>query len=259
MSDKWEGRIEVPSGGWDVSVTDGTSTETVTVTAGQYYWSSAGNGANDFAAQLAADINTAMTETFTVSISAGVGGTGKVTIAVGSGTFDITWDSGDALTLRNLCGFDANLSGETSVAGNNHAQALWLPAGPVSTLYGLTSDGLLVYDAVATHAPDGTYKATAYSSFTRNEYIYQAIAKRKVIAAGEVVSGESYESFWDDCVAGQATWAEVGKALRWYADADTDGTYKTVCITDVRSPIIERTTPEWDGWWRVSVPVIKNV
>ena len=99
----------------------------------------------------------------------------------------------------------------------------------------------------------------SYSSITTNEYTYQAVSKNKTITAGETVVNESYETFWDDCIAGQASWADAGKALRWYADAGTDGTYKTVCITNTKSPEYARTIPEWDGQWRIRIPTIKNV
>lgn len=255
----------MPTGGWtdagSFTVTDDGGAHNITIDAGTYYWSSVGNNVEDFAAQLAEDINQAATGsgTFTVSISAAEGGTGKVTIAISSGTFSLAWGTGDGLTVRNLCGFAANISAGASSTGANHALGLWLPDCPVDTPYGLTSDGLLTYDAIATYAPDGTYKAVSYSSVTNNEYTYQAVSKNKTITAGETSTNESYETFWDDCIAGQASWAEGGKALRWYADASTDGTYKTVCVTNITSPEYYRTVPEWDGQWRIRIPVIKNV
>lgn len=258
---RWEGRIKIPTGGWSIAVTDsGGGPETISLTAANtYYHSSAGNDSVDLGAKLKAllDANSTLAGTYTVSIAAGEGGTGKYTIsATGGGNISITWTS---TALRDLLGFTGNLSGAASYTGTNHAQALWLPTCPVETRYGLSSDGLKLRDGSVALAPDGTYKAIVYASHTRNEYVYPWIRAARCIQAEESTTNESFERFWHHVIAGDGAWAEAGAELRWYKDAADDATFKTFNVTDVSRPMYDRALDEFAGLWKVTLPVVLDV
>ncbi len=64
---------------------------------------------------------------WTVSLSTGSSGTGLVTIAMSSGTYSITWSS---TALRDLLGFTATITTQTSVTGTINHRGLWLPGCP---------------------------------------------------------------------------------------------------------------------------------
>jgi hypothetical protein len=264
---KWEARIVVPTGGWvdagnfTLSEDAGGGAQDVTITAGNYWWSS-GDGGNDFAAQLKADLETASfnTLTYTVTVSAGAGGTGLITMTVSSGVSTITWGSSDGATVRDLCGY----AGATTVLsgvdqdGSSQVQGLWLPGCPVETPGGLDSSGVPVSAGFRTLAEDGTYLATHGSKMVTNEYTHEAVAVARTIAASESTSNESYEQFWLDAIRGEKAWAKAGRQLRFYKDADVDGTYKTHNVLNVRKPDIARRQADFDGFWRVRIEVVEN-
>lgn len=251
---KWEHALVVPTDGWDISVTDSGGADTITVPAGTYYWSSVGDGSNDLAAELQSQLNASgtLSGTYTVTISAGVGGTGKTTIACDE-SFTATWDDTE---LRNLFGFDGNISSTTSATGANHAEGLWLPSAPVDTLYGLGSQGKPVSASMVSMAPDGTMTAFHGPKHRRNEYQYQAVVGTRVVQSKETTTNESYETWWLDGVRGEATWAKGGRNVRYYADADTDGTYLEYHITEQSEPLTDRRDASYDGLWTVRIPVV---
>lgn len=248
---KFEHRVTVPTGGWSMDFTDSGGTSTVTVPAGTYYWSSAGSESNDLPAELAAQLNADATlaGTYTVTISAGSFGTGKVTIA-SSVDFTAEWN---VSALRLLFGFDGDLDtvSTDSFVSDNHVEGLWLPQAPVETPYGLGSSGRPRSAAHVSVSPGGHMTAYHGPKHTRNEYRYAAVVATKVIQAQETTAGESYESFWLDGIRGEATWATSGRSLRFYASADTDATYLTHHVINQTEPEIDRVDPAWDGLWSV--------
>ena len=251
---KWEARITVPTGGCDISVTDSGGTSTVTIPAGTYYWSSAGDGSNDLPAELQSQLNADATlaGTFTVTISAGSSGTGKLTIA-STAAFSATWPDS---ALRLLLGFDSSLSSATSHTSDNHVQGLWLPQAPVETPYGLSSAGKPRSAVSVSVSPGGHMTAYHGPKHKRNEYVYPVVQVAKVIQAQESTEGESYESWWLDGVRGEASWATSGRSARFYASADVDGTYLTYHIINQTEPEVDRVNQNWDGQWSVILRVV---
>lgn len=260
MAGKWEARIVIPTGGWVASVTDagGTDATAISLAAGAtYYHSSAGSGANDLAAEIQSDLNASVTlsGTYTVTVSAGEGGTGKYTIA-STGNFSVAWTS---TGLRDCLGFSTAPGGAaSSYTSEGQAEGLWLPDCPAETPYGLASSGKPRSAALVTLSEDGTYFATHGDVVRFNSYAYRAVSRARTIAASETVANESYEQFWLDAIRGEAAWANAGRKLRWYADADTDATYKTYNATDVVEPMVERHSPDYDGLWSVRLEVAED-
>lgn len=116
---KLEGKIVIPAGGWSFSLNDSSGGPyTISFAAAdEYYLSSAGSGANSFIADLKSKMDDAG-NTYTVTLS---DTTGKVTIAVDTSTYSITWTSTD---LRDLIGFDANVTSQTTATGADQCEAL---------------------------------------------------------------------------------------------------------------------------------------
>ncbi len=259
LHSKWEARIVIPTGNWVASFTDTGGTDATAVTlvaANTYYWSSDGNDSNTLVEEIQDQLNASGTldGTFTVTIGAGESGTGKLTIA-STVAFTNSWTSTD---LRNLCGFNGNISSTTSAVGNTHVEALWLPDCPVETPYGLGSRGLPISTGMISLSEDGTYTATHGSKHTRNEYTYSMVSISKVVQTSESTIDESYETFWLDAIRGEEPWANAGRELRFYKDTDADNISITYNVTAARSPDIQRASQDWDGFWTVHIEVAHN-
>ena len=261
---RWESRITIPTGDWTASLTEsgGGGAQTITLTAANtYYWSSAGNDTVDLPARLAALLDAASvaagnSNTYTVTVSAGELGTGKLSLSVSAGTFTLTSIDDD---LEELMGLGGELTPTAaSWTGASHVEGLWLPDCPVETPYGLASSGLVSSEAIITLAPDGTYFASHGSKMVTNEYVYEAVSVSKTVAASESTTAESFETWWLDTVRGEEPWASAGRQVRFYKDVDDDATFLTFNVTSVARPGISRRESNYDGYWRVRLEVVEN-
>jgi len=255
---KLEGRITVPTGGWAIDADDSGAPFVATVPAGDYYLSSADSGGNDFLAELAAQLNASGTDTWTVTGSFGEGGTGKVTIDC-SATYSITWDA-DSADAKALLGFTADISGAaTATTGANHARSLWLPDCPPQTLYGNSSSGWYESSTRGQIAPDGTGTVIAGPRRTANQIRWPAVVQGKVLVAYETTTNASFERFWLDSAQGAGSWCIPGR-IRWYPDADTDGTYTTYTwVGGVESNKHAPLQENWAGYYIVDMSRLVKV
>jgi hypothetical protein len=245
----------------DLTESAGGGTNTITLLADTYYWSSVDGVGSTLTTTLASlcddqSVTNGNSNGYTFALSAGELGTGKLTVSVDSGTFTLTSIQADLLALM---GFTGDMTPTAaSFVGTNHVESLWLPDCPVETPYGLASSGLVSSEAMVTLAPDGTYFASHGSKMTTNEYIYQAVSVAKTVAASEGTTGESYETWWLDTVRGEEPWATAGRQVRFYKDTDVDATYLTFNVTGVSRPEISRRESSYDGYWRVRLEVAEN-
>lgn len=226
---KLEGLITIPSS-TTLSITDSGGSATATLTAGTYYWSSAGSTANDFPAQLEADLSAAGAgDTWAAAIDASENGTGKLTIQNTShNSWGIAWTStSNGTKVRDLCGFASNIvAASTAEVGDNQVELLWLPDGGIQTAHG---DQVPVYETDATVAVNPAGNVYALYGQRRKVYPVEWLCTRnKVHIQAETTTNESFEQFWLDSFLGEANYASVGNTMRLYWDADTDGTYVTV-------------------------------
>jgi len=236
--------------------TGGASSELITIPAtNTYYWSAAGNDSVDFPAKLKALMEAVSTNTYTVTIDATEDGTGALTIAVSSGLFTIVWTNS---AVGELCGFTASISGQSSSTGT-HVQGLWLPDCPFESPYGTSDEGTTEYDGSSTQSPNGVVVSTAYNSRTANSLMWQVVNKKKVRTADESSTNESYQSFYDDCIFGSASWANAGGPVNWHPDADTDATYVNYKIPVGQQNANERVQPDYTGYYRVDIPRLVKV
>jgi hypothetical protein len=256
---KLEAMIKIPTGGWAISVTDAGGTDTITVPAGEYYLSSVGDGSNDLLAELQSQLNASGTfsGTYTISGALGEAGTGKITFAC---TINATvaatgnvWDSATgASDLQDLLGFNGqSITASQSETGDDSAESVWLPDNYHWTEYGDSDSGWTEHASRGTEAPDGTSVTFAGSKKTVNSIRWHGITRQKARVAGEVVSGESYQRFWEDW-QGDGGWS-VPSRVRLYWDADDDATFVTYHYTGGFEHRPARFTEDWNGLWIIEL------
>ncbi len=256
---KLEGCITIPSGVQALTCTDDAAGPlAVTLTAGTYYWSSPGSGAQDMAHRIATDINTELGigSKWYVTIDASEGGTGKVSISCDGATCTVTWDD---TIVRDMCGFTGNLSGSTSYTSTDHVEMLWLPDGPPVSPYGLADDGDDEDDSTVMESPAGHVHALYYQSKTVQQVEWQGVSRAKTRISGESTANESFQKFWQDAIRSSHIFA-TGTNLRVYPDADTDGTYTTYRASgDLTKPMLRQLQPGWIEQWMVAMPRLVKV
>lgn len=124
------GRFTVPSGVTISANNTVGGTDTVTVPAANYFIGGQATTTASLIADFESALNTDNPNGWTVSLSTGAGGTGRITINNTNVPWSITWTS---TLLRDLLGFTANISGVSSAqTGANQARGLWLPDCPMN-------------------------------------------------------------------------------------------------------------------------------
>lgn len=253
---RWSGPITLDDT-WAIGdLTDNTGTAAFELYAGTYYWGSS----TDLAAYIKSRMDaTSGGRTYTVSVSDGEGGTGKLSMSVDNGTFTLGFADAEGSMFSDLIGI-STIDSVSSITGGSHVRALWLPDCVPDTPYHLQSNGEQRVNNNVSIAENGAYYAYTGATSTHNEYTYQAVEQNKAIDAAETVFNQSWETFWEDCIAGGQTWcAKPAQDIRWHEDAAVDGTYKQYNITNVRTAEMTRTTPQWDGLWRIRIATVLDV
>lgn len=249
---KLEGQITVPTGGWDTTVGGGTAT----IPAGTYYLSSVGSGGNDFLAEVASQFGTAAATSCTCTASLGENGTGIVTITFGSATA-VTWVDTE---VRDILGYAGNLSSGTSHVSTKHARGVWLPNRPYITLNGGgTWAGWYESDYRSVENSAGYVWAHMGQYKTVNAIEWHSIKRARTWVANESTTNESYERFFLDCIWGTMSGGTPGGPVRFYPDADTDGTYSTYRLVDLKEFRPEQYSENWTGTWNISLPRMVKV
>ena len=256
---KLEGLVTVPSGGWTVSLTGSSSGDSV-LPAGEYYMSSAGDGSNSLLDELASQWSTTTGDTVSLSISGGESGTGKVTIT-SDATLGVTWDSGDSdTTLRTLLGFDADgdLSGSMSYTSRESARAIWLPNTGYQTLnVGNNWAGIRRSNKRTMVNMAGYSWSLAGQRRAERRIVWPAVARERTWIVDETTTGQSAQQFWRDCVLAEGAWAaEPGGPLRFYEDADTDGTHRTYMATEWSEFAPNTFRTHFVSYWGVATGVL---
>lgn len=241
---KLEGRITIPTGGYQITVNEGGGDITGTViAAGNYYLSSATNLLTTIAAGIEALTGTAGTYTLTLEDD-----TGKVTIAAtGVASIALSWPD---TALRSLLGFGAGqtLSGSLSYQSSGSSTAVWLPSTTRSNPP--TPDGHVGQtqtDGTITMAPSGQTKALKFASRGATSLLFRYLPGNKVWTAHESVTNESWETFWTAYVA-------KGYPVRYHTDRATDGTYVTWRLMNIGTPMISPEIPNFTGTTSTAAP-----
>lgn len=260
---RWEAFFTVPTA-ITASVNGGSGAQTVTWAAGSYTPTS-------FIAYTA----TALTAqappaagTWSVSLSTGTSGTGLVTIARSTGSYSITWTS---TALRDLLGFTANITTQTSVTGTNQHAGLWFPDCPI-TLDGHPSRAHKQTDNRASESPSGTVITLGGTKKYQHKNIaYSHVAMARVWEEEAATPSASLEQWLNDTQFGDGhTWFSRGSAFQVYWDdrgtdtlvgldlnngtGPTSGWYFSPAISDIHDHVSR--VGDWLGMLTVKFPRI---
>lgn len=255
---KLEARITVPAGGWDAACTDALGgPTTVTIPAGTYYHSSDGSNANTLPEAFATAANAVMGQTWTATISAGEGGTGKYTLGCDGATCTITWVDTE---LRDLMGFAIHLTGGTSYVGSKQAEGLWLPSEGWQKKNGQAGGSARVSDMQEALNSAGYVYAVQGRSYKTARITWPMESRAKTWTANESTTNESFETFLVDGIWGSAAWGTVTGPIRFYPDADTDATYGTFSALSMGSWDPSELQEHWAGGrWIIELPNLIEV
>jgi len=252
---KLEGRVTVPTGDWTISVTDSGGTDpAITVSAGDYYLTSTTSLLTTL--QNALNASGTLAGTYTVAIADDADtDTGKVTIsATGGGNISITWT---ATGLRDVLGFDGNVSGAASHTGAEQAEYLFLPGSPRDGS-GHAPDGdvgIPSTDLVMNRSTDGTVVAFQYEDTYDDSLGFQHLRGHNVFTTYETTVNESLQTFWGDVF-------KAGLPFRYHKDRSVDATYVTWRAVNQNRFLVDQIEEGWHSAtalfnWRADV--IKDV
>jgi hypothetical protein len=237
-----ESRITLSSA-WTATFTDSGGATVVDIAAGNYYLV-------DLVTAMDGDLGPA----WTVSVSDGEGSpTGRCTINSTNTPWSITWTSTD---FRDHLGFTANISSVSSAqTGTNHCRGLWLPDQYKWSMYGDSANGSLVTDLRATKGPTGVVRAHMGNSYRVHEGIkWEGVTAAKAMAHHEVLTNESFETFYLDAATGRRSYIPVSTYVRLYWDRDVDGTYAVGKLAWPSRFDVPTFVANWNGRYTVTLP-----
>lgn len=235
-----EGRITVPTGGWDTTVGAGTAT----VAAGTYY-------PTTFLTEVASKFATASGTTCTATCGSGENGTGLVTLTFGS-AIALSWVD---TQVRDILGYTGNAAAAASHVAPTHMRNLWLPNCHYNApnAIGATFRGFRVADMRSAE------NAAGHSwDFMGQEKVWtwlrwEVVHRSKTWQANETTTNASWERFVRDAIWGTAFWGTPGGPVRFFPDADaaTFATYKVVGFGSIEP---EQAHGYAGGPWRIEIP-----
>lgn len=232
---KLEGLCTIPTGNVTFTVTEtgGSSpgAHVITLTAGNsYYHSNAGNNVVTLPARLKALLDAAGGGTYTVSVDAGEGGTGRYTIsATGITSMTIAWTS---TSIRDWLGFEDS---DTSTAGTtftstNQAQGLWIAGFGYQSLNGDKAGWRESNQQIAETAGGHVYSVMGRQKVI-NEITWPMESRAKTWRANESRTNESFESFILTSVWGtENVFGQSAGPVRWHPDADSATSHQYKCV-----------------------------
>lgn len=258
----FDGRIEafftVPSGVSFTATNSGGGPTTIPISSGSYFISTLVN-------HVATQLNALRTPAnWTVTLSTGASGTGKVTINwTGAGTYSVAWTA-SGTTLRDVLGFTGDLSGITQGVpspGAKQARALWLPDCPLN-LSGDVPRAPVVTDANPVVSPRGDVTVLVGNAMFRQVGIkYSNVLEAKVWETAAAIPNASWELFWKDVHLGQTSiaWFTPGMKLKIVdhagrtlgSDASITGWKPTRGPFDTEA---KKVHSAWAGMWMIEIP-----
>lgn len=228
----------------------------VSIAAGRYFLTSAGtDGSTAFLTYLKNQLDAATSRTWTVTIADDTDtASGKVTLSVSGAATTATWSSS---SLRDILGFDTNLSSGTSWTGANQATTIWLPnCGRSGVMSPEGGNGAIESDASFALAPSGAAYSIGYTARYVDTLEFRTLTGNKVWDYLESTGNESLETFWGAVI-------KYGRAVRLYPSRDTDGTYRTFRLENFGEfrpmPVIENWTESANSLWGISYRARKYV
>lgn len=227
---KFEGPLSVPNDGVGYRMTVNATTITVLVPSATYWPTSS----TSFLTVIGTALTNSLGGTWTLTLSDGDSGTGKITIAWSGGTFTVAWVDTD---LRDALGFTIDLSGAATYTGASACPYVWLPnrrrwlpPTPEGNL------GIPVVDTTMTVSPSGHSKSLFYARRYVNKLWFRYLSGAKTWRAFESVTNESLQSFWETTIG-------AGLPIRYHHDRSDDATY-----LDWRVMPVFMVAPDVDGY-----------
>jgi hypothetical protein len=260
---KLQSRITVPTGGWDLAITEvPTNSATITVPAGTYYHSSADSEAEGLLDTIQTLIEAAVTATdldgtYTVSLSDAESGTGKVTIAAtGITSFSIAWTDSE---LQDLLGFTSTPSGALTYTGESQTQALWIGSYPWQKLNGGIRGGW-VSDQQNKNNSAGYVYSVMGQKYRQTRIAWPMEPQSKTWAENETTVNASFEQFYLDAILGEAAWGTSTGPIRFHPSASVDDNYATYSVLGMESWEPVEVVQHWaGGQWRIDLPRLIEV
>lgn len=235
---KLEGLIRLSEATILGTLTTGATPYVITIPVGDYYLTTAGNGARSLVDEIENQVQTMVgAGTCTVSVADTTDtATGFVTIQY-TASFTLTWTS---TYLRDLLGFTGTLTpGATSFTGTKQARCLWLPnCGRSNVLGPETSDGAIEQDFSCTVAPSGAHRSFTYTVRYVDTMEFATVQGNKCWTVHESTSNESFQTFFLDVLA-------YAYPVRYHQDRSDDAVYRTWFVKNAGT---WRPTPVISQW-----------
>ena len=255
---KCEGLITIPAG-TQLNITEdsGARTATITITAGTYYWGTAGSVGASLASTIAsiATANGTLTGTYAGSVDDNSDtSTGKFSLTVSGGASNhrLTFTSS---TLRDIMGFTGTTGFAATNTGTEQVEYLWLPntgrTNPLAPEPTVSSTfpylGIRETDGTASLSPSGYSARLQYSTRYRDSFEFAPLLGSKVWKSLESTTNESFEKFYEQVVG-------IGLRFRYHSSRDSDTVFWTQFIEDFRDFKATAYDPNWTGansHWRL--------
>ena len=251
----------VPSG-VTISVTTNSGGPTAVTIVPAYY-----DSIDDFLTELVSQLTatrpvTAGAWTVTNTL-ADAGATPLLTIAVTAGTFSISWTSTAA---RDLLGFAANITAQTSATGTTAVRGIWQPDCPLTTMKRHRSAPLKT-DARQARTPTGiVYMNVGNERYMHEGVTWSHVPSHKVWRVDETVTNESLQQWLDDTQWGRGhAWFSVGSKCRVIGNdgnlvggADSVNNWWPTGFTGIHDIVSDRTVAGWDGMWACRFPAFES-
>lgn len=252
----WGASVTVPAGVTIEVTTNSGGPTTVTMTPEVY----------DSPLELITEFLSVLTSTRPVTSGAwsattftGAGASPQLTLAVSAGTFSITWTS---TVLRDLLGFTATITAQSSVTAAGTVRGLWQPDCPlVPSLRHRAAPRIT--DARYARTPTGiVYAHIGNSRYEHKQLTYSHVPFHKVWRGDELVPNESLQQWLDDTQFGAGhAWFGVNSKCKIYAsdgykvgEDDAVTNWWPVGLTSIQSMVSR--VDGWDGLWSVTFPEI---
>lgn len=258
-----EAQITVPAGGWSFEATDDLGgPTTVTLPAGTYYHSSAGSNANTLQEALDTATNAVMGRTWNWQFNSGdVSYAGTYYLTATGSSHVVTWTDNE---LRDLLGFDADLTGGDPYYYDRRAQGFWRSEYGWQSMCGIAGfDGFPETDKHdAENAAGYLYSVTGQTKYISDLW-FPMEPQENVIRAAETSASNhySFQHFIEDTIhAGKAPFSSGGP-IRVYPDYSDVSTYVTYYVPGFQdwTPDRLREDKMWDQYWRVGFPRLVKV
>lgn len=256
-----ESRFKVPAGVTLLATSAAGGPTSVPMLQGNFFLTSIG-ATQGLLAMIAAQLNAVLASGWTLTLSTGINGTGKVTLSA-TGTWSLAWTSTE---LRDLLGFTGDFTGvSTPQTGTNQARGLWRPDAP----FALDMDPRSAppdSDRRTTSSPRG--KVLGYvgnKQFRHSNALWTGVIETQVWEGLATIPKSSLEYFFNETQMGfGSSWFTVASPVQIYTDggvlvgqlANSGAGVTGWGITGVRgvASMCSLTQPPWTHLYNVKLP-----